>query len=115
MANGKESSQKEEPIGPPPIGNPKDWEEWGRKWEDWGEKFGDSMGARFCGREWRFHPGPSAGGIAFALFLLAWGVTWLGTELGMWSLEFPFVPAAIILIALAILFSELKKLFRKRG
>lgn len=50
----------------------------------------------------------SIGGLLLALFIIAWGVIWLGNDMGWWRLVFPFWPVVAILIGLGILFHELK-------
>ncbi len=30
------------------------------------------------------------GGIVLSVLLLSWGITWLGNDLGWWSIVFPF-------------------------
>ena len=88
-------------------------------WDEWGDRFGKKMEhwaeGFCCEMEGRFEK-PSKmkrkldiGGAIFALFLLSWGVTWFGNSLGYWQVEFPFWPVAIILIAVGILVSVVKK------
>ena len=54
----------------------------------------------------------SVGGIVLAIFILAWGTVWLGNDLGWWKIDFPFWPVVAIMIGLAILLQELRKMFR---
>jgi len=54
----------------------------------------------------------SIGGVLLALFILSWGVVWLGNDLGWWHLQFPFWPIVVIVIGLAILLNELRKTIR---
>jgi hypothetical protein len=56
----------------------------------------------------------SVGGVVLALFILAWGMVWLGNDLGWWKIDFPFWPVVAIMIGLAILLSELRKVFRSQ-
>lgn len=79
-------------------------------WDEWGEEFGRKMEAKFCGCG-SVSKKPGTGGIVLGLLILAWGAVWLGNDLGWWNVEFPFWPVVIILIALAIIFGELKKAF----
>jgi hypothetical protein len=97
--------------GGPPCGSPEDWEKWGKDWEEWGESFGKKMEAKFShGPPWHEHKKSlSVGGLIFSLFLLSWGVTWLGNELAWWSINFPFWPILVILIGLGFLIGVLKK------
>ncbi|PKL60243.1 MAG: hypothetical protein CVV33_03680 [Methanomicrobiales archaeon HGW-Methanomicrobiales-4] len=53
----------------------------------------------------------SIGGVLLALFILSWGIVWLGNDLGWWNLQFPFWPIVVIIIGLAILLHELRKSF----
>jgi hypothetical protein len=50
------------------------------------------------------------GGILLALFILAWGIVWLGNDCGWWKFVFPFWPVVIILVGLGILIHELTKM-----
>ncbi len=54
----------------------------------------------------------SVGSFLLALFILAWGIVWLGNDLGWWRIHFPFWPVIVIIIGLAILLHELKKTLR---
>lgn len=87
----------------------KGWNE--KDWEEWGEQFGRRMEEKFSHCNWKHKPRFGVGGLIAGLFILAWGITWLGNDLGFWQFDFPFWPVVIILIALAILFSEIRKLF----
>lgn len=51
----------------------------------------------------------SIGGILLALFILAWGIVWLGNDLGWWKISFPFWPVIVIIIGIAILLHEVRK------
>jgi hypothetical protein len=51
------------------------------------------------------------GVLALSLFILAWGIVWMGNDLGWWHISFPFWPVVVILIGLVILISELRKTF----
>ena len=98
--------KKKKPVKAPPIGDEKEWEEWGKQWEDWGEEFGRKMEAKFCG-----HPRKkelSVFGLVFSLLVLAWGVVWLGNDLGWWEFSFPFWPVLVVLIGLGALDSTIK-------
>jgi hypothetical protein len=50
----------------------------------------------------------SIGGLLLALFIISWGIVWLGNDLKWWTFVFPFWPVVIILIGLGILIHELK-------
>ena len=54
----------------------------------------------------------SVGGVILALFILSWGIIWLGNDIGWWQLQFPFWPVVVIIIGLGILLSELRKIVR---
>lgn len=56
----------------------------------------------------------SIGGLLLALFILAWGLVWLGNDLGWWVISFPFWPVVIIMIGLGILFHELRTMRKKQ-
>lgn len=47
--------------------------------------------------------------IVIALFVLSWGIVWLGNDLGVWKIDFPFWPVIIILTGITLLLYELKK------
>lgn len=51
----------------------------------------------------------SIGGILLALFILSWGIVWLGNDLGWWNISFPFWPVIVIIIGIAILLHEVRK------
>ncbi|MDD1724654.1 MAG: hypothetical protein LUQ07_05950 [Methanospirillum sp.] len=51
----------------------------------------------------------SIGMIVIALFILSWGIVWLGNDLGIWIFDFPFWPVIIILVGITLLLYELKK------
>lgn len=53
------------------------------------------------------------GVIAFAIFILAWGLIWMGNDLGWWEIKFPFWPVIVVIIGLVILLSEIRKSFLK--
>ena len=40
----------------------------------------------------------SIGWILLAVFILAWGIVWLGNDSGWWNVKFPFWPVIVILI-----------------
>lgn len=61
---------------------------------------------------WTKSSSMSVGGIILAIFILAWGMVWLGNDLGWWRIDFPFWPVVAIMIGLAILLHELRKGFR---
>ncbi len=48
-------------------------------------------------------------GIVFWLFVLIWGIIWLGNEMTWWAMNFPFWPVLVIVIALGFLFKAIKK------
>ncbi len=52
----------------------------------------------------------STGMIILAVFILAWGLVWLGNDLGWWNISFPFWPVIVILAGLAILVHEIRKM-----
>lgn len=102
MVNKKKSNYSE-----------KDWEEWGERFgkrmENWGENFGKDMECKFVVHE----SGVGVGGLLIGIFVIAWGIIWLGNDLGWWQMPFPFWPIVIILFGLAILLGEIKKGLRK--
>jgi hypothetical protein len=51
----------------------------------------------------------SIGGILLALFILSWGIVWLGNDLGWWNMSFPFWPVIVIITGIAILLHEVRK------
>jgi len=51
----------------------------------------------------------NTGAIAFGLFILLWGVTWLGNDMGWWDMNFPFWPVLVIAFAIGMLYKALKK------
>jgi len=79
----------------------------------WDESFGEHITKEFFGFSCGTHRKQKIGisGLIISLFIFAWGITWLGNDLGWWKFEFPFWPIVIILIAMAILFNEIKKIF----
>jgi hypothetical protein len=85
----------------------KDWEEWGERFGERMEAWGNEMECKFGTR----NKGPGVGGLIIAIFIIAWGVIWLGNDMGWWDMPFPFWPIVIILIGLAILLGETKKAF----
>ncbi|MFH0966734.1 MAG: hypothetical protein V1862_03510 [Methanobacteriota archaeon] len=64
------------------------------------------------GNSWCKSDSYSIGGVLLALFILSWGVIWLGNDIGWWSLQFPFWPIVVIIIGLAILLHEVRKTIR---
>ncbi len=84
----------------------------GKDWGEWGEGFGKSMEAKFANpHAFRRREKLSLGWLLSGLLILAWGVTWLGNDLGWWEFNFPFWPALIILVAFGVLLSQFKKFF----
>ncbi|QXO96007.1 hypothetical protein KSK55_06465 [Methanospirillum purgamenti] len=55
----------------------------------------------------------SIGVIVIGLFILSWGIVWLGNDLGFWHFTFPFWPVIVILTGITILLYELKKSVRE--
>ncbi|HOJ96018.1 MAG TPA: hypothetical protein PK024_04165 [Methanospirillum sp.] len=51
----------------------------------------------------------SVGVITIGIFILCWGVVWLGNDMGWWAFSFPFWPVIVILTGVMILLYELKK------
>jgi uncharacterized membrane protein YcjF (UPF0283 family) len=86
------------------------FEEFGERMEDWAESFGDDLEKKFCSKTYTHKSRFSVGGIFIGLFILAWGVVWLGNDLAWWSIPFPFWPIIIILIGIAVLLDEMKKM-----
>ena len=76
-----------------------DFEQWKSKKEEWCFWPWRSVGYRL-----------DMGAVLISLFILAWGVTWLGNEVGWWKVIFPFWPLVLIMLALAMLFSAAKKM-----
>jgi len=54
----------------------------------------------------------SIGAFILGLFILCWGIVWLGNDIGWWSFSFPFWPIIVILTGITILLYELKKSVR---
>ncbi|HWQ65586.1 MAG TPA: hypothetical protein VN372_01830 [Methanospirillum sp.] len=54
-------------------------------------------------------PSFSIGGIILSIFILSWGIVWLGNDLGWWEFQFPFWPVIMIIIGLVILLREVQK------
>jgi len=55
----------------------------------------------------------SVGVVVFGIFILCWGLVWLGNDMGWWNLSFPFWPVIVILTGIMILLYELKKTVRE--
>lgn len=85
------------------------WDEW----EEWGENFGRRMEKAFSSPK-RIGRKVSIAGLLFGLFLLSWGLVWLGNDIGYWQIPFPFWPVLIILLSLGILLSVIKGFFGHR-
>jgi hypothetical protein len=54
-----------------------------------------------------YHAG--IGMLIVAIFLMSWGVIWMGNDLGWWNINFPFWPIVLILIGVAILLSQMRR------
>ena len=83
-----------------------EWDEW----EEWGENFGRRMENAFSSPN-KIKKRLSIGGLLFGLFLLSWGVIWLGNDLGYWTLPFPFWPVLLILISAGMVISAVRGSF----
>lgn len=55
----------------------------------------------------------SIGGIVLGIFIISWGIVWLGNDMGLWNLDFPFWPVIIILAGVVIILHEIKKTIKK--
>ena len=51
----------------------------------------------------------NTGIVALGLFVLIWGVIWLGNDMGFWNIVFPFWPVLVILAGVVILLHAIKK------
>lgn len=80
--------------------NPNEWHEW----EEWGEDFGRRMEKAFSSPR-KIKRRLSIGALLFGLFLLSWGIIWLGNDLGYWEIPFPVWPVLIILVSIGMLLS----------
>jgi len=78
-------------------------------WEDWGEDFGHKIEAKFSKGPMRIRKKLSIGGLLFGVFLLSWGLVWLGNDLKLWDVVFPFWPIIIILLSVGIIVSATKR------
>jgi hypothetical protein len=61
--------------------------------------------------EANYRPKIGIAAVVIALFIIAWGVVWLGNDMKWWDIPFPIWPVALILLGLAILFGQIRKLF----
>jgi len=55
----------------------------------------------------------SIGVVVIGLFILCWGIVWLGNDIGLWNFSFTFWPVIVILTGIVILMNELKKAVSK--
>jgi hypothetical protein len=46
-----------------------------------------------------------------SLMVVAWGIIWLGNDLKWWAIDFPLVPAVIIIIGLSMLVNQILAIF----
>jgi len=83
------------------------------KWEEWGENLGRKIEARFATAPKARRQRISIGELMVGLFILTWGIVWLGNDLGWWAIPFPLWPVILILISVAIFLSIVKKVFLK--
>ena len=104
----KKKTKKKKAMGPPPCGSEEEWEAWGEQFGKNMEKWAKHMEAKFAAHE-KAKRGQDIVGLLIGLFVLAWGVVWMGNEMGWWQYNFPFWPIIVILVAIAILSSVLKK------
>jgi hypothetical protein len=85
--------------------------------KDFEKKFEKFFETKFKKNYGGFHMGcgikPSVFGIIIGLFVLTYGIIWLGNDLKWWELNFPFWPAIIISIGALLFLSEIKKFFIK--
>ncbi|WP_181391452.1 LiaF transmembrane domain-containing protein [Methanospirillum stamsii] len=51
----------------------------------------------------------SIGGLVLGIFIISWGIVWLGNDMGYWNVSFPFWPIIVILAGVVILLHGLKK------
>lgn len=51
----------------------------------------------------------SIGGFVLGIFIISWGIVWLGNDMGYWNVSFPFWPIIVILAGIVILLHGLKK------
>lgn len=49
------------------------------------------------------------GMLIIGIFIISWGIVWLGNEMGWWNIVFPFWPFVVILVGVAILIHELRR------
>jgi|GEM_PF-6590912 len=61
------------------------------------------------GRVWkrRF----SVGWMMIAMLLSAWGIVWLGNDLGWWNTPFPIIPIILIVIGLSMIINQILSVF----
>jgi len=50
----------------------------------------------------------SIGGLVLGIFIISWGIVWLGNDMGLWNISFPFWPIIVILAGFVILLHGLK-------
>lgn len=53
----------------------------------------------------------SIGWLLISIMVVAWGVIWLGNDLKWWTIDFPLIPAVIIIIGLSMVINQLLAVF----
>jgi hypothetical protein len=84
------------------------WEEWGEKFgdkmENWGNEFEKNFEKKFTKKMQKIN----FLGLLIGLFVISWGIIWLGNDLGWWNIPFPFWPIILILFGLHFILSGFK-------